>query len=562
MTGARCLIVGLDGATLDVLQPLVDQGHCPNLARLMDEGATSALNSTTPPMTLPSWSSFLTGCDPGKHGIFDFTRRVPGEYRLELTNATHRSVPTFNRVLSERGLRSASVAFPTTYPPEPIDGVVVSGFDSPVATSIDGRFCHPRELYKEIVDRFGGMAFADFQELEIEPGWHEQALESLLKEIPRKEAIAEWLLEQERWEVFSLLFGESDTVSHHFWMFHDPESPRFRDEPALRAGIEQVYRALDATLGRLIEAAQPEWVCIASDHGFGGSGDRVIYLNRFLEEHGWLKYRRDPFEKGAQGIRSGSGLLDRAKAKALRVLPPKAQQQLVRALPNRLVSAVESSARYGNIDFSQTRAFSDEMNYAATIHLNVADRDKDGVIQNRDAAIEDLRTLLLEWEIQGEKVVRSVSRREDVYAGDMVKFAPDLILELHEVKGYTYTLLPSARAPQGKVWRTLSPEEYEGGKGMGMNGSHRQHGLMVLWGQGVRTGVEVDANMADCLPTLFALMGHALPEWWDGRVLTRAVEGVRAAWTEEAVSASDSVGHVDDADKQEVERRLRSLGYL
>ena len=562
MVGARALVVGLDGATLDVLEPLMEQGRCPTLARLIAEGAHSALNSTTPPMTLPSWSSFLTGCHPGAHGIFDFTRRIPGRYRLELSNATHRRVPTFNRVLSERGCRSASVAFPTTYPPESIDGVVISGFDSPVATSIDGRFCHPRELYREIHDRFGGMAFADFQEMEIGEGWHEEALAAILREIPRKEAIASWLLEQERWEAFGVLFGESDTVSHHFWMFHDPESPRFRDEEALRDAIATVYERLDATLERLIDVAQPDWVLVASDHGFGGSGDEVLYLNRFLEEQGWLSYKRDPNRASGAGVRTGSGLVDRAKAAALRHLPAKAQQKLVRTVPDSLLSLVESNSRYGDIDFRATRAFSDEMNYAATIHLNVSQRDEQGQIDDRESAIQELTGLLLGWEENGQKVVRRVHRREDIYSGSAVDWAPDLVIELNEVAGYTYTLLPSARVPKGQTWRRLEPSEHAGGKGLGMNGSHRQHGVMVLWGEGVLPGKKVDADMADCLPTLFAVMGHAIPEWWEGRVLRSALTGVKAVWVEGNAPASPTERSLGAEDAQELEERLRSLGYL
>ena len=72
MTGSRVLVVGLDGATWDVIFPLLQEGKLPNLKYLIDGGMWGYLNSTNPPMTLPSWSSMLTGCNPGKHGIFDF----------------------------------------------------------------------------------------------------------------------------------------------------------------------------------------------------------------------------------------------------------------------------------------------------------------------------------------------------------------------------------------------------------------------------------------------------------------------------------------------------------
>ena len=92
----RTLIVGLDGATWVLADRFMAEGRMPVLQRLVREGCRADLMSTTPPMTLPSWSSILTGCNPGKHGIFDFTRRVPGTYQLEFTNATHRRVPTLH----------------------------------------------------------------------------------------------------------------------------------------------------------------------------------------------------------------------------------------------------------------------------------------------------------------------------------------------------------------------------------------------------------------------------------------------------------------------------------
>ena len=128
-------------------------------------GAHGKLNSTTPPMTLPSWSSMLTGCYPGTHGIFDFVHRdsTAKDWRLEFTNATHRAVPTLHEWLSLCGKRVASIAVPTTWPPSSVNGVMVSGFDSPVSTGIDGSFCHPPELYNELQSRFGGSYLQTFR---------------------------------------------------------------------------------------------------------------------------------------------------------------------------------------------------------------------------------------------------------------------------------------------------------------------------------------------------------------------------------------------------------------
>ncbi len=558
-SGSRTLIVGLDGATWHLADRFMADGQMPNLATLVREGAISPLNSTTPPMTLPSWSSMLTGCNPGRHGIFDFVRKVPDRWQLEFTNSTHRQVPTLHRIISERGGRSASIAVPTTWPPDPLNGVVVSGFDSPVSTGIDGSFCHPTSIYGEIQRRFGGMKFADFQESDIGPGWHEDALAAMLREIPRKQAIGEWLLGQERWDCFMLLFGESDTVSHHFWMFHDANSPRHPSNAPeeLRTAIRQVYVRLDEALGRLIDAAGPEHVCVCSDHGFGGAGTHVLHLNRYLEQVGWLKYRR---EVQVSGMRSGSGVSDRLREWAATRVPADLQGRVFRAVPDALLGHIETRSRYGDLDLDATRALSDEMNYAATIRLNLPLDDEQG----RAAAAREVREHLLSWEVDGHRVVEAVHTRESLYDGPCVTDSPELIVELALRDGYTYTLLPSARAKAGETWRHLDPSEYPGGKGLGMNGTHRQHGVLALWGKGVTPGATGAAGMPDIAPTLLHLMGEAIPAHMDGQVLTHMLDATTAPVAHSAAApVSQTAPHVaTPAEADAIRKRLERLGYL
>ncbi len=128
-------IVGLDGATWDLAGPFMEAGEMPTLRRLVTRGVSGVLRSTTPPVTFPAWSSFMTGVNPGKHGIFDFTRRLPGTYEIAFVTSRDRRVPTIWQLLSEAGRRVAVLGVPTTYPPEAVNGIVVGGFDSPVATA-------------------------------------------------------------------------------------------------------------------------------------------------------------------------------------------------------------------------------------------------------------------------------------------------------------------------------------------------------------------------------------------------------------------------------------------
>jgi len=219
---------------------------------------------------------------------------------------------------------------------------------------------------------------------------------------------------------------------------------------------------------------------------------------------------------------------------------------------------MESKTRYGDIDFRKTRAVSDEMNYAATLRLNMPKSST----EERAKAVQELEALLLGWVVDGHRPIRGIATRETLYEGPCVKDSPDIIIELNLRDGYSYTLLPSARVPKGTTWRKLEPEEYPGGKGLGMNGTHRQFGVLGLWGAGVAPGAVVEAGMPDIAPTLLHLMGESIPAHMDGDVLVGALRD-----TQEPVLAAPSP-HVrapasaSDSEAAAIRDRLERLGYL
>src|SRR5437764_15289379 len=99
----RLLVIGLDGASFNVLDPLIDKGYLPNLARLIADGVRAPLETTFPPITAVAWSSFMTGKNPGKHGIFEFVRRDSGTRRELAVNASFRQGRALWDVLSVAG---------------------------------------------------------------------------------------------------------------------------------------------------------------------------------------------------------------------------------------------------------------------------------------------------------------------------------------------------------------------------------------------------------------------------------------------------------------------------
>jgi predicted AlkP superfamily phosphohydrolase/phosphomutase len=558
------LIIGLDGATFDLIEPWAADGSLPHLARLMDRGTWSRLRSTIPPATFPAWTSLMTGVNPGQHGIYDFTRRRPGTYGVEFVNATYRQRPSAWRLLSEAGRRVAVLGLPATYPPEALNGVLVSGFDAPVATGIDRSFVRPPELFDEMRRAVGPYEVTEFQELHIGPGWHEQALEKLLHAAERRTQISAYLLDREPWDCFFVHFGESDTVAHHFWALADAGSPRHdaRLAGSLGDAIHTVYQALDRAVGELLAhagGATPgdTTVMVVSDHGAGGTGERVVYLNRWLERQGWLR-----FSPALPVERAGAGLKRLGLA-----LPTPVQEWAFRGPLRGLTGRLESGARLGGIDWPATSAFSEEVNTLPAIWLNVREREPQGTVAP-GAEYEELRDEILArlagWRNpeSGEPIVARPWRRGDLYHGRAVAGAPDIVLEPALDRGYAYTFL-SSRGRPGEPTRLLEPAERLGAKGGSMNGSHRPDGVLILAGQGVRSGGTLASpQIVDVAPTLFRLLGVPLPGYFDGRVLAEALEPVEAADGGPPVAEQGPAPTpYTAAQAARVSARLRGLGY-
>ncbi len=559
---ARHLVIGLDGADVDVIHAL-GRDALPALFSLMERGAWARLRSVVPCATLPNWTTFLTGTDPGVHGVFDFTTRTGT--KVAFTGGTVRAVPTIAARLDRLGLRCALVGFPATYPPEQLaHGAFVSGWDSPVDFEADATYVHPRPLFDELRSRFGAYRFDEVDEFVADtPGWHASLGAVLEARVERRTELASYLLQKD-WDLFAFYFGESDTASHHLYALWDETSPRHpRDTtPDEREGLPRVYRALDRAVARLVREAGPDAeVTIVSDHGSGPSSDKVFYLNRALAELGFLAFH--PASRGP--LASAREL---ARAAAMRAIPPRAKHALFHAFGRALPGWLESRTRFAAIDMGRTRVFSDELNYFPALHYNLRGREPEGVLDPAEvprlfAALEAALLALVDpW--TAEPVVRALWPREALYEGPMLARAPDLIVELAldretRAAGATYNLAPSTDDPEGRVFRRLEEHELRGRKGRSLAGSHRERGLFIAAGPGVAPIGELDARIADATATLLARMGVTPSAELSGRVLTEALRA-RAAPTS-PLPAVELAAPVD-GDLARTEARLRALGYV
>lgn len=467
----RVLLIGLDGADPELTSRWMKEGRLPHLQALSTQGTFSPLQGVTPPVTFPAWTTCVTGVNPGKHGITDFTEMIPGEYAIRFLNSTDRKAPALWNILSDAGKRVCVLGVPGTYPPEPVNGIFVSGFDSPVSETTDRSFVYPQDAWPQV----RGWRFAPFQEHRITPDWYEKAFRLLEETIQEKTDIACHLLQEEPWDFFMVVFGEADTASHHFWPLEDEQSPRrTADTTEPQHPIRSIYENLDATVGRMVAAAgEDTLVLIVSDHGFGGAGIETVYLNNFLAEHGWLRYRA-----------ASKSLL---KKLALRCLPAKGRGALFRRFQT-MAARAESRSRFGGIDWQHTRAWSEELDYFPSVHINLENREPQGIVPEKKytETVEELCALLETF-----SPISCALPRDAVYSGPWTKRAPDIIIKLAWKDGYRYSCTRMQKWVQAPLSRcqspfllypsleTLHPSKWSGGKEQGNSGVHRNPALLI-----------------------------------------------------------------------------------
>ncbi|MBI3810676.1 MAG: alkaline phosphatase family protein [Nitrospirae bacterium] len=569
--GRSVFILGLDGGTYDLILPWVQEGRLPNLGRLIQSGSHAELASTVPPMTPPGWTSFMTGMNPGKHGIFDFTEREPGRYEVKIMNATDRQARTIWSLMSQAGKRVASIGVPLTYPPEPVNGVMISGFDSPV---LDRRIMHPPELFDELEKSVGGYPVSpDFVRHAVR-GDLKRAVEIICETMDQKARAVEYLLKREAWDCFMLVFGETDACIHYFWGHHDPASPhRPRHPDPGPDPIRTVYEKVDEILGRLLPLLPPDsGMMLISDHGTGGAGRKMVYLNRWLEAEGFLAFRAG---SGRGCLRTMNWrLLEEARSWARAVLP----QSILKRLRYRsgLGARLESNQRFSGLDWKRTAVYSDETPHYPNLWVNLKGREPQGVV-NPGEEYESLRERILErlseWRDPETRrpLIKRAYKREEVYHGPCLERAPDILIAWNLDGNYSYlngsSLMASGRAPVVAIdptgfWRSKSM--------LNRGGSHRENGIFLIRGEGVQRGHRLlKAGIADMAPTLLYWMGLPVPSDMDGTVLTEAFEdsyrrghpvhrdGISGQETQDRARLVYS-----EEETKKVEERLQSLGYI
>lgn len=532
---SQALLIGLDGATFSILNPLMEEGVMPRLRELIASGAQAELSSVIPPLTPPAWTSLMTGRSPGNHGVFDFLRFEfrSGGRQLRVLDSDDVACPMLGAMLAQKGMSANILNFPMTFPARGITGNVVPGW---VPWRHLRLACYPKTLFERL-----SSALPDFspKELAMDMSLEERALEgchgeedyeNLIGLHIRRERqwfeVAKYLMREDPAPFTAVLFDGVDKLQHFCWRFLDrrmfPENPT-PFEASVRKWCLQYFREVDNFIGEFVSmAGKNASVVIASDHGFGPTVE-VFHLNEWLHRNGYLEW-------------ADSGSVEQKHAETL--------------------GLGTMARRFYEIDWNKTTAYCPTPS-SNGIYITPPTEPGKGVPAERyESFRREIKDALLQFKdpVTGESPVTQIWTKEEAFGGTQMSSAPDLTLMLRD--GGLVSILPSDVL--------LKPRRETAG-------AHRPDGVFIASGPGIRRGVLLPAlSILDIAPILLYTLGLPVPEELEGRIPKALFEQEHlrlhplefGSLDGNSMARAAQVPEVDLHMEADVMAQLRALGYM
>jgi predicted AlkP superfamily phosphohydrolase/phosphomutase len=452
--GLKTLILGFDGASPKLINEWID--YLPNFQALKKLGIFGQIIPPIPAQTPVAWATFMTGKNPGNHGIFSFTFRPTGTYERKIIDPEMLESKTLWSILSDAGKRVGVINVPMC-DVENINGFIIPGF-----VSRSEGIPYPIAVKEKVRRKFGidrltgDLEIDTLEKAQSDPELFFERVNQITDEMAE---ICLYLLHEEKWDFFMSVFMGMDRIQHFFWKYIDSTHPKF-EENALSRFVKNFYIKADSIVGRFLKSVDEDiFVMVLSDHGFCPVYKEVI-VNNYLEERGFL-------------IRN-SGKIDLEKSKAV-------------------------SYGYGDI------------------WLNVKGREPKGLIdpiKDYDSMRTEISNEIKKIEIDGEKPVKEVKKREELYRGTYLKAAPDLTIIFNV--GWQAARQPEI-TKKNELKRYVNDNPRWSG---GHDGTHDPldvPGIMGILGPEIKGGKEVQVHLWDVAPTILNLMKVSIPHDMDGK---------------------------------------------
>ena len=517
----KVLLIGLDGATWDLIKPWVEEGKLPVFRKLMEKGVWGYLESAIPPNTSPGWECISTGKNPATLNIGPFITKLRKGFIA--TYEFLREVPKIWDYLSFKGFRVIAANVPCLIEPYKINGYLIVGSFYKYRSKIT----YPENLEKEIKKIIKEYKF----DVMIKGREDEKIFEDTQELFKSHFKIFEYLLTTKEWDFAFITFTTPDRAQHPLWHRKDL--------------IFLHFKLIDEKISELLEKLPSVNVFFVSDHGFG-KRKFAFNINDWLIKEGYLKTSRM------------HSIISFLKKRFI----IKTLKSIVNALPLKLrLKAMKFSsgvAFKNEIDWKKTKAFSYSPG-CGEIYINLKEKYEEGCVSLSE--YENLRNEIIQKlkklknPITGEKINVEVYKKEDIYSNSyLTDNIPDIIVIQSDdgIHGFISSIKNS------KNVFTIHDKEM---------GDHRLFGFFLAYGPDIKnTGEEIkNLKIYDIAPTILHMFGLPIPKDMDGRVLTEIFKEdseivkrkpvfVEPSYYEEKIKKMRSI-----SEKERIRERIRKI---
>lgn len=491
----RILVIGLDGATFDVINPLINEGLMPNVKKLIGKGAVGSLQSTIPPLSAPAWLSLATGIKPEKTGVFDFLNRQEDSFKLHGVNSEAYHSRSVWDYLCQAGGRVGIFNYPLLRPTYKVKGFLTTG----IGASPYEEFTFPKNLKQQLHKIAGGR-------YEITVPYYNSRYENVdlfLKDLNRvftkKVQATKFLLRSKKWDLFWVVFSETDWLQHIMWRHIDRDHPLYESAHSAKhaQSFKEFWNNIDESIGQFCSIVNDDTnVIILSDHGFGPN-DQVFKLNAWLEKEGYLVRKKPNIVRNLKNIKIKSFSLIDAIARKINL-----GKLIAPGLYTRFREMAVSfrGSVLDQIDLGQSLAFDPGHTIPfGGIYINNKLVDTH---QEKQKLAGEIAAKLKDFGKKHGIQIR-ISRLDNIYNG------PDLLIGVND-----WRCVIEKTQFRGKLFEKRPYSSRH-------SGSHRMNGIFIIAGPDIQNVSLGKLQIFDIAPTLLYLFGQPIPSSMDGQVLEK-----------------------------------------
>ena len=514
----KTLVIGLDGASFNLIDPWINQGELPNLKEIKQNGVWGDMKSCLPPVTSPNWKCYSTGKNPGKIGIFWWENIDPKNKKFYFPRHRIYKNKELWDYIGEKEKKVGILNMPTTYPPKKVNGFMVSG--APDAENEE--FAYPNDLEHYLKKNYNYKIRPESSVLEKS----EKYVQEILEIIENRFEVAKDLLEKENLDFLHVTIFYINMLHHYFWN---------------NEYVKNGWKLIDKKIGELIKKEKYN-VIIMSDHG-SNEVELIFNISTWLEREGYLKIKIK-----LTNFLYKLGIKREKLSRLVHILH--IEKILRKIVPRKIISItprkdgkIRGQDKSYIVNWNKTKVLPSSHG-PIYVNLDKNTREYENFVNELIKKLDNVKNPLT-----SKKVVNKVYKKEEIYSGEYLKEAPDLIIDPakgvrisdHTGKKDIFEIPKKLNSPKSpRSWRA----------------ENKKTGLFMAYGPDIKNNKKIDdVSILDLAPTILHMFNISIPNDMDGKVLKEILK-------EDSELAKRPIKYQEIDEKDRIKKKIIEMKVL